>query len=282
MNLTSDPHFSYNEEQSLYWAQANVTPESASLPCSASALIKAVCSWIVCIEVLLMYMYTAACTCVYTCLWKLGVHIRCLLHCFPSCFLADAVDWPTSKPQGSSFCASPTQTTAVQSYQLLGSRRLNSDPHVCTSYTLWTKSSCQFHVLNELLSKFKRAIEIFLHISRNMPWCCHLYQFSSCSSFFWSHLPILPHSHLRSERGLRSPCAQSQGRFNFHSFQKRTVDSTLKWKRHPQRKPVKSLWSTWLGHLLKVYNLLWLWWSMHMLNFFYILQVSSKKVLFGW
>lgn len=122
--------------KSLYWAQANVTPESASLPCSASALIKAVCSWIVCIEILLMYLYTVACACVYTCLWKLGVHIRCLLHCFPSCFLADAVDWVTSKPQGSSFCASPTQTTAVQSYQLLGSGCLNSDPHVCTSYTL--------------------------------------------------------------------------------------------------------------------------------------------------
>lgn len=128
MNLTSDPHFSYNEKQSLYWTQANVTPESASLPCSASALIKAVCSWIVCIEVLLMYMYTVACACVYTCLWKLGVHIRCLLHCFPSCFLADAVDWPTSKPQGSSFCASPTQTTAVQSHQLLGSGVLTQIP----------------------------------------------------------------------------------------------------------------------------------------------------------
>lgn len=123
-------------KQSLYWTQANVTPESASLPCSVNALIKAVCSWIVCTEVLLMSMYTVACACVCTCLWKVGVHIRCLLHCFPSCFLADAVDWLTSKPQGSSFCASPTQTTAVQSHQLLGSGRLNSDPHVCTSYTL--------------------------------------------------------------------------------------------------------------------------------------------------
>lgn len=190
-------------------------------------------------------MYTVACACVCTCLFTLGA----LFSRFSSCFLEDAVDCLTSKPQESSFCASPTVITAVPSHQLLGSGCLNSDPHVCTSYTLWTKTSCQFHVLNELLFNFKWAVEIFLHISRNMPWYCNLYQFSTCFSFVWSHLPILAHSH--SELGLSFPCDNhSKIQFPFFPEEDSRLHTKLKKAKEARQIPLINLIRSFIEGLL--------------------------------
>lgn len=103
-------------------------PSLCSLPCSARILIKAVCSWIVGIEVSSMYMCTVACTCVHMFVQGRRSHwvpssLLSILFFGGCCRLSHQ-----QTPAALLLCLHNTVTTAVQLHQLLGSGRLNSDP----------------------------------------------------------------------------------------------------------------------------------------------------------